>query len=79
MNTGFNTTALEPWQWCWQCGQSLFDWSTCYESTSFLGRLVICRRCASTLKDVKPLTTRTGVVGYRDRETWRRVNRRNTS
>lgn len=78
MTPEFGTTALEPWQWCWQCGQSLFDWSSVYETTNFLGRLVICRRCAKNLTDVKPLTTRTGVLGFRDRETWKRVNRKDT-
>lgn len=70
-----NGRPVEPWQACWQCGMNLWDWSTAYETTNFLGRIVLCRFCANHVRDVKPVTERAGLLGSRDKANWQRIRK----
>lgn len=65
-----------PWQWCWECGAALHDWSTVYEMTTFVGRVVLCRHCGRRLRNTKPVTNRDGLLGHYDRERWKRAGKR---
>lgn len=66
----------DPWQWCWQCGSPLWDWSTVYELTTFFGRVALCRHCGPSQREARLMENRAGVLGYYDRETWKRAKNR---
>jgi hypothetical protein len=76
VSVGPDNPTVEPFQWCWVCGNALWDWSTVYESTTFLGRVAICRHCAKNLHDAVVTTNRAGLLGYHDRATWHRAKNR---
>lgn len=72
MSVGPEMSLDAPWQWCWQCGRALWDWSTVYETTTFFGRVALCRQCGKDSREAKRAETRNGLLGYHDRATWKR-------
>jgi hypothetical protein len=73
MSVGPEIPKGDPWQWCWQCGQPLWDWSTVWETTTFVGRVALCRVCGKDLSDKRPVINRAGLLGWYDKDTWQRA------
>ena len=76
MTIGPDMPLTDPWNYCWQCGAPLWDWSTVLEMTTFLGRVALCRQCGKNLHEAHECTHRAGVLGYHDRDTWQRSKNR---
>jgi len=76
MSIGPEMPIGQPWQYCWQCGQPLWDWSTVWETTTFVGRVALCRRCGEGVADKHPVTNRTGLLGFHDKDNWQKVKGR---